>query len=84
MYQHDSNYFTHRPLTLLAFGSKGKIQHFQNMFMLHIIYQIKLNHECSNMVAHILQTDEEIKLNLFQNMVMLHIKLKEMTYAAVW
>ena len=60
----------------------------------HVAYQIKDNHECSNMAANILPTDppyphprdgvSRSKFNFFQNMVMLHIKLKKITNAATW
>ena len=51
----------------------------------NVAYQIKGNHECSNMVANILHADpftdpwdgvNRSKVLLFQNMVMLHIKVK--------
>ena len=53
----------------------------------HGAYQIKKNHECSNMVANILPADtpttigmvNRSKLIFFQNMVMLHIKLNGIT-----
>ena len=55
-----------------------------------VTYQIKGNHECSNMVTNILQADphpdpgDGVNGNgqLFQNMVMLHIKLKGMANSA--
>ena len=55
-----------------------------------VAYQIKENHECSNMVANILPTDtpdpgdgvNRSKFNFFQNMVMLHIRLKRITNTA--
>ena len=60
----------------------------------HVAYQIKDNHECSNMVANILPADpppldpgyevSRSKSQLFQNMVMLHIKFKRITDAATW
>ena len=53
----------------------------------HVAYQIKWNHECSNMVANILPENPlpttmgggggpKVKIQLFQNIVMLHIKFK--------
>ena len=57
----------------------------------HVAYQIKRNHECSNMVANILPADPtpttlDIKMSKFnfQNKVMLHIKLKGITNVATW
>ena len=59
-----------------------------------VAYQIKGNHECSNMVAKILHANplpqdprvwgQKIKTQLFQNMVMLHNKLKGISNAATW
>ena len=52
----------------------------------HVAYQIKGNHECSNMVANILPaaplSPQKVKIQLFQNMVMLHIK--GIASAATW
>ena len=56
----------------------------------HVAYQIKVNHECSSIVANILLADpypptwpcgwgQMVKIQLFQNMVMLHIKLTGIT-----
>ena len=63
----------------------------------HVAYQIKGNHDCSNMAANILPADphpppsplplgwgKKVKIQLFQNMVMLHIKLKGIMNAATW
>ena len=61
----------------------------------HAAYQIKGNHECSNMVAHILPAvpnpppdpGDRVKMSFFfnfQNMVMLYIKLKRIQNAATW
>ena len=60
----------------------------------HVAYQIKDNHECSNMAANILPADPptptlgigsvDQNITFFQNMVMLHIKLKRITNAATW
>ena len=53
MQQHGSNYLACRPTPLtLGLGSKG-----QNSTLSengHVAYQIKGNHECSNMVANTL------------------------------
>ena len=57
-----------------------------------VAYQIKDNHECSNMVAKMLPTDPQepgdgvsrSEFNFYQNMVMLHIKLKIIMKAATW
>ena len=68
------------------------------MVMLHVVYQIKKNQECRNMVAIILPAEppappplprpwvegQPVKIQLFQNMVMLHIKLKTIKNAATW
>ena len=60
----------------------------------HVAYQIKDNHECSNMEENILPADpppldpgDEVsrsKSHFFQNMVMLHVKFKRITDAATW
>ena len=51
----------------------------------HVAYQIRGNHECSNMVANILSADtfpppppldpggQKVKVKIFQNRVLLHI-----------
>ena len=66
MQQYNSKYFARSPPPS---PQKVKIQLFQNMVMLHI----KVNRECSNMVANDL--GGVVKIYFFQNMVMLHIKL---------
>ena len=56
----------------------------------HVVYQLKGNDACSNMVANILPVvpspfpdpGDGVKIPLFQNMVMLHIKLKGIRNAA--
>ena len=55
----------------------------------HVAYQIKQYHKCSNMVVIILSPDHQptdpgggVKIQLFQIMVMLHIKLNGLTNAA--
>ena len=53
----------------------------------HVAYQIKENHQCSNMVTHILLADtpdredgfNRSKCSFFLNMVMLHINLMGIT-----
>ena len=62
-------------------GQKVKIQLFSEQY--HISYQIKGDHECSNMVANVLPADPPppdpgvgVKFSLFQNMAMLQVKLK--------
>ena len=63
-----------------------QILYFYPLTPLHIAYQIKWNHECSNMEASIFTCrpppyprprvwGRKVKIQLFQNMVMLHIKL---------
>ena len=52
-----------------------------------VAYQIKENHECSNMVANILPADNPTlgsvgQNSFFLNMVLLHIKLKRITNTA--
>ena len=91
MQQHSSNYFARRrPSDPGDWVKKVKI--FQNMVMLHA-YEIKRNHECSEMVANILPAHppssplglgQIVKIQLFQNMVVVHIKLKGITNAATW
>ena len=81
------------PLLPLALGLGSKGQNSTVSEHAHVSYQIKGNHECSNMVANILPADPSLpdpgdgvkrsKFNL-QNMVMLHIKLKGITNAATW
>ena len=92
MQQHGSNILTADPE-----GQKVKIQLFSEHG--HVAYQIKGNHECSNIVANILPADQspiphqytfhatlgfKFKIQLFQNIVMWHIKLKGMANAATW
>ena len=52
----------------------------------HVAYQIKGNHECSNMVANILPaaplSPQKVKVQLFLNMAMVHIK--GIVNAATW
>ena len=58
MQHHGSKYFADRPLTTpypLTMGSKGQNSTFSEYG--HVAYQIKDNHECSNMVASILPKD---------------------------
>ena len=81
MQQHGIKYFTRRPPLLRPMGveSKGQNQTFAEHG--HVAYQIKWNHECSNMVANILHADHprpwkwghKVKIQHFQNIVMLHI-----------
>ena len=59
MQHHGSKYFAHKPLpiptpTPLTMGSKAQNSTFSEHG--HVAYQIKDNHECSNMVANILPT----------------------------
>ena len=75
------------PLTLKSVG-----QNFTFLAHGFVAYQIKDNHECSNMVANMLPTDPQdpwdgvsrSQFNFWQNMVMLHIKLKRIMKAATW
>ena len=59
MEQHGSKYFARRspypPPPTLGMGSIGQDSAFSEQS--HIAYQIKENHECSNMVAIILPSD---------------------------
>ena len=58
MQHHGSKYFADRPLPTpypLTMGSKGQNSTFSEHG--HVAYQIKDNHECSNMVANILPSD---------------------------
>ena len=106
MQQHGSKYFARRsplpipsPLTLtLGMGSMGQNSTFSEHG--HVAYQIKENHECSNMVApqtplpptHPItpcpnpgdEWGQWVRIQLFQNMVILHIKLKRIMNAAAW
>ena len=52
--QHGSIYFAHRP-ALDPVGQKVKIQPFPEHGQ--VSYQIKWNHQCGNIVAHILPRD---------------------------
>ena len=93
MQQHVSKNFDWRPpppsLTL-GMGSVGQNSTFSEYS--HVAYQIKENHECSNMVANILPADHPQTLGMgsvgqnsnFQNMVILHIKLKRIMNASTW
>ena len=66
-------------------GSKVKILFFSEHC--HVAYPIRVNHECSNMVANNLQVDPHPTQGMdsvgqnstFYNMVMLHIKLNGIT-----
>ena len=60
MQQHGSKYFARRALpspTPLTIGSKGQNSTFSEHG--HVVYQIKDNHKCSNMLANILPTDPD-------------------------
>ena len=91
MQKHGSKYFARRSTPTL--GSKGQ----NSTFSEHgrVAYQIKGNHECSNIVANILPADtnppprpwgcgQKVKFQLFQNIAMLHIKLNGITIAEIW
>ena len=54
MQQHGSKYFASRTPTI-TLGSQGKNSTFSEQG--HVVYQIKGNRECSNMVANILPPD---------------------------
>ena len=49
----------------------------------HVAYQIKGNHEFSNMVANTLNR-QKVTIQFLHNMVMLHIRLKGITNGAKW
>ena len=55
MQQHDSKYFARRPPHTFPTQSIGQKSTFSEHD--HVAYQIKGNHECSNMVANILHSD---------------------------
>ena len=60
MQQHGSKYFARRvptPTTTLTLGLWVKRSNSTVSEPGHIAYQIKGNHKCSNMVAHILPAD---------------------------
>ena len=95
MQQHDSKYFARRPPHTFPTQSIGQKSTFSEHD--HVAYQIKGNHECSNMVANILHSDpppppprtigkivSKDQIQLFQNMVMWYIKLKGIMNAALW
>ena len=79
-------------LSTLGVGSKGRNSTFSEHG--HVAYQIKGNHECSNLEANILPADltptptlgmrSKGQNSILQNMVMLHIKLNGSTNAATW
>ena len=64
----------------LGFGGRGQNYFFSEYG--YVVYQIKADNACSNMVANILPTDtpstlgDEVKPYLFVKVAMLHIKLK--------
>ena len=62
MQQHGSKYFARRPLPDPAVGSIGQKSTFSEQG--HVAYQIKENHECSNMVANILPADPSLTLGM--------------------
>ena len=83
----EENSFTHRPpppLTL-GLGSKGQNSTFSEHG--HVAYQIKWNHECSNMKAYISRRPPPhrprgwVKIQLLLNN--LHLKLNGFTNAAI-
>ena len=91
MQQHGYKYFARRrlPPQTMGMGSLGQNPTFSEHG--HVTYQIKENHEYSNMVANIYSADTRNtgdRVNnsnsTVQNMVMLHIKLKKITNAAIW
>ena len=93
MQQHDSKYFARRSLPPYYPTPLQKVKNFLEHG--HVTYQIKKNHEYSNMVENILPADTYLspltlwmgpigKIQLFRNLDMLHIKLKRITNAAQW
>ena len=88
--QHCSNILHADPLPPSSDRGKGSTgQNSTLSEQCHVAYQIKGNHECSNMIADIFPADPSTpppppkgstgQIQLFQNMVMLHIKLKGIT-----
>ena len=57
MQTHGSKYFARRPLLTPTLGMGSVGQHSTFLEHVHIAFQIKENHECSNMVANILPTE---------------------------
>ena len=58
-------------------GSKSQKLDFSEH--VYVAYQIKENHECSNMVSLPDPRGQKVKIHFFQNMVMLHIILNAIT-----
>ena len=89
MQQHGSKYFALRYPPNSGRGVKRSNSKFLEQG--HVAYQIKWNHEYSNMIAYILPTDpprwpcgSKGQISFFQNMVMLYINLKGITNAATF
>ena len=57
MQQHGSKYFAHKPHYPTDLGDGVSRSKFTFSEHDHVAYQLKENHECSNMVANILPTD---------------------------
>ena len=57
MKQHGSIYFARRPPSLPLDPRGQYVKNSTFSEQCHVAYQIKENHECSNMVANILQAD---------------------------
>ena len=80
------------PWVVLGGGQRSNINFFSEYT--HLVYQIKGNHACNNIVADILPNEphnpdtegwvKRSKSNFIQNMVMLHIKLNGVTNAVIW
>ena len=96
MQQHGSNYLSvENPLPTRPYGMWSKV--IIQLFSEHgqVAYQIKNNHEWSNMVANNLPADPTsprpnlgidklVKFQFFQHMFTVHIKLKGIMNAATW
>ena len=57
MQQHSRTYFACRPLPPLTLGIGSTGQNSTFLEYGHVAFQIKGNHECSNIVEHILTAD---------------------------
>ena len=88
MQQNGSKYFARSPPPSPVLGGGVNRSKFIFLEYGHVAYQIKWNHECSNVVANILPPPDPggqmVKIQFFQNMVILLIKLKGNRFAATW
>ena len=84
-------YYACRPPPPPTLGVKKLNSTFSQSQHGHIAYQVKSNHEYSNMVTNILPTaplprtlGSKGQIQILQIIVMLHIKLKGIANAAIW